>query len=360
MNIFAEQPLLPTVWFVFIGIFWIGYLILDGFDLGVGMMMSRIFSRDEKERRLLLNTIGPVWDGNEVWLITAGAATFAAFPLWYASLFSALYIPLTLILVALIVRVVAIDYRGKKADPGWIRLWNRGIAASSFGIAFLIGALLGVTSTGMPINAAGNVESAFAWAANPFTYIGGVAIVLFSYIQGLAFVALKTEGEVRRRARRRLVAHLPWAVLPCVVWVIAMQFKGASAGVLSGVLMVAAVLAIVTAFLAVRREREGIAFTGTSLFVAFGALSIFTALFPNVFPSTLDAANSLTVANAASSPYTLKIMTWMTVIMLPLIIGYQAWSYKQFARRLSVEHLPEAHDPAELARAVRGGSRRSN
>lgn len=207
-NIFAGQPLLPTIWFVAIGIFWIGYLILDSFDLGVGMLMS-IFAKNEKERRLLLNTIGPVWDGNEVWIVTGGAATFAAFPLWYASLFSALYIPLTLALLALIFRVVAIEYRGKKNDERWIRGWTITLSLSSFFIALLVGALLALTSIGLPINANGDrVGGAFAWASWP-VLLGGLSLVGFALVQGLAFVALKTDGDIRHRARTALVRWLP-------------------------------------------------------------------------------------------------------------------------------------------------------
>ena len=207
-NIFAGQPLLPTIWFVAIGIFWIGYLILDSFDLGVGMLMS-IFAKNEKERRLLLNTIGPVWDGNEVWLVTGGAATFAAFPLWYASLFSALYIPLTLALLALIFRVVAIEYRGKKNDERWIRGWTIALSLSSFFIALLVGALLALTSIGLPINANGDrVGGAFAWASWP-VLLGGLSLVGFALVQGLAFVALKTDGDIRHRARTIVLTHFP-------------------------------------------------------------------------------------------------------------------------------------------------------
>ena len=172
-NIFAGQPTLPTIWFVVVGVFWIGYLILDSFDLGVGMLMSRFFAKNEQERRLLLNTIGPVWDGNEVWVVTGGAATFAAFPLWYASLFSALYVPLTLALLALIFRAVAIEYRGKKNDERWINGWNTAISVSSFFIALLVGALLALTSIGLPINSNGDrVGGAFAWASWP-VLLGG-------------------------------------------------------------------------------------------------------------------------------------------------------------------------------------------
>lgn len=343
MNIFLDQPALPTFWFLLIGVLFIGYLILDGFDLGVGMMMSKVFARNEKERRLLLNTIGPVWDGNEVWLITAGAGIFAAFPFWYASLFSALYIPLTLILVALILRVVAIDYRGKRSDAQWVNTWNTILALSSFFIAFFIGALLAITTTGLPLNERGNVTSVFAWVLNPWTYVGALAIVGFSYVQGLAFVALKTDGEVRHRARKSLVRLLPVAALPAVAWVLWLQFDGPSAGILTYALTVLAVFAVVLAFVSAKGGREGWAFIGTSLFIALGVLAIFLALYPHVLPSTLDTANTLTIENASSSPYTLRIMSWAGCIMLPIVILYQSWTYYQFRQRLSVHNIPEAH-----------------
>lgn len=348
MELFADQPLLNTIWFLFIGIFFIGYLILDGFDLGVGMMMSKLFAKNEKERRLLLNTIGPVWDGNEVWLVTAGAGLFAAFPLWYASLFSGMYIPLTLMLVALIFRVVAIDYRGKANSPRWTGSWNMAINIASFSIPFFVGALLGATSTGLPINHNGDVVGAFAWAANPFTYIAGLGIMGFSYAQGLAFVALKTEGDVRERARRQLTMLMPVLLIPLLIWVLNLQLV--SGNMLSWSCVAVAGMAMVWAYLSNLAGREGQTFSGLSIFMGTGALAIFLAMFPNVFPSTLDAAYSLTVTNASSSPYTLTFMTWIAGFSLPLIMIYQGWSYYQFRQRLKVENIPDLHDADELAK----------
>ena len=223
-NIFAGQPGLPTLWFVAIGVFLIMYMILDGFDLGVGMLMGSKFTKNEKERRLLLNIIGPVWDGNEVWIVSGGAAIFAAFPIWYAALFSALYIPLTLALVFLILRVVAIEYRGKKNDEKWIRNWNIALSVSSFFIALLVGALLGLTSMGLPINENGDrVGGAFAWVSLP-VLLGGLGFVGFALVQGLAFIALKTDGDIRDRARNTLVRWAPVLLLPIVAWVLTLDF----------------------------------------------------------------------------------------------------------------------------------------
>ena len=346
-NIFAGQPDLPTIWFVAIGVFFIMYLILDGFDLGVGMLMGSKFTKNEKERRLLLNIIGPVWDGNEVWIVSGGAALFAAFPIWYAALFSALYIPLTLALVFLILRVVAIEYRGKKNDEKWIRNWNIALSLSSFFIALLVGALLGLTSLGLPINANGDrVGGAFAWISLP-VLLGGLGFVGFALVQGLAFVALKTDGEIRDRARTLLVRWSPLLLLPIVAWVLTLDFTTGNG--ISWLCTILAVVAVVIAWASAKGGREGRAFAGLSVFVAFGALAIFTAMYPNVLPSTLDPAYSLTIANASSSEYTLGVMTFVTCLGLPVVFVYQAWTYWVFRKRLHVDHIPDAHDATELA-----------
>ena len=315
-NIFAGQPGLPTLWFVAIGVFLIMYLILDGFDLGVGMLMGSKFTKNEKERRLLLNTIGPVWDGNEVWIVSGGAAIFAAFPIWYAALFSALYIPLTLALVFLILRVVAIEYRGKKNDEKWIRNWNIALSVSSFFIALLVGALLGLTSMGLPINENGDrVGGAFAWVSLP-VLLGGLGFVGFALVQGLAFIALKTDGDIRDRARNTLVRWSPVLLLPIVAWVLALDFTTGNG--ISWLCTILAVVAVLIAWISAKGGREGRAFAGLSVFLAFGALAIFTAMYPNVLPSTLDPAYSLTIANASSSEYTLGVMTFVTCMGLPV------------------------------------------
>ena len=346
-NIFAGQPGLPTLWFAAIGVFFIMYLILDGFDLGVGMLMGSKFTKNEKERRLLLNTIGPVWDGNEVWLVSGGAALFAAFPIWYAALFSALYIPLTLALVFLILRVVAIEYRGKKNDEKWIRNWNIALSVSSFFIALLVGALLGLTSMGLPINDNGDrVGGAFAWVSLP-VLLGGLGFVGFSLVQGLAFIALKTDGDIRDRARNTLVRWSPVLLLPIVAWVLALDFTTGNG--ISWLCTILAVVAVLIAWVSAKGGREGRAFAGLSVFLAFGALAIFTAMYPNVLPSTLDPAYSLTVANASSSEYTLGVMTFVTCLSLPVVFVYQAWTYWVFRKRLHVDHIPETHDATELA-----------
>lgn len=349
-DLFADQPLLPTIWFAVVGFFWIGYIVLDGFDLGVGMLMSRLFAKNEKERRLLLNTIGPVWDGNEVWLVTAGAATFAAFPLWYASLFSALYIPLTLTLLALIFRAVGIEYRGKKDSARWIAGWNLAISLGSLVIAFMIGALLALTSTGLPLNANGDrVGGAFAWVT-PAVLMGGLAMVGLSLVMGLAFVALKTDGEIRHRARTLLLRLLPLLLLPVTGWVLYLQFTAGKA--LSWAFTAVAAIAAVGAWTLLKAGHEGKGFAALASFTVLGVSAIFLALYPNVLPSTLNEAHHLTISSASSSDYTLTVMSWVAIFGVPILLIYQSWTYWVFRQRLTVDYIPTAHDVTELARRI--------
>ncbi len=342
------MELLPTIWFIAIAALWIGYLLLEGFDLGVGMLMLTS-TRDERERRVLLNTIGPVWDGNEVWLITAGAATFAAFPLWYASLFSSLYIPLTLVLLGLIFRAVAIEYRGKGASDVWRHWWDRAIGIGSFVVAFGIGAALALTTTGLPINANGDREGgAFAWLTG-YAILGGLAVIGFCLVHASAFIGLKTDGAPRARARNFLVRWGPVALLPLVAWVIAIQLQ--SGKPYTWAIVVVAVIAVVFGWISARAGREGRAFIGIAAFLLAGAASIFAAVYPIVLPSTLDPAFNLTISNASSGDYTLAVMSVVTAFGLPLVLVYQGWTYWVFRQRLSVEHIPEAH---EVEAAVAG------
>jgi len=339
---------LPVVWFIAIAVLWVGFLLLEGFDLGVGMLQL-FSSKDEGERRTMINTIGPVWDGNEVWLITAGAALFAAFPLWYASLFSALYIPLTITLLALIFRAVAMEYRGKVHSDRWRAFWSRALGWGSLVVAFCIGAALAITSTGLPIDANGDrVGHPFVWLTVP-AILGGLGVVGFSLVHGSTFLALKTEGAVRERAARFSATWGPLLLAPCALWALWVQFTHGGT-FLSWALVALAVAGLVFGWVSARARREGFAFLGYSGFVFFGAGSIFAGMFPYVLPSTLDPAHGLTVWNAASGSYTLTVMTVVAAIGLPIVLGYQAWSYWVFRKRLSPGMIPDAHDfiPAVL------------
>lgn len=341
------MDILPTIWFFAIAILWIGYLLLEGFDLGVGMHIL-VRGRTESRKRLMLNTIGPVWDGNEVWLITAGAATFAAFPLWYASLFSTLYVALTIVLLGLIFRAVSIEYRGKVHSVWARRLADLGLGGGSFLAAFGIGAALALTTTGLPIDGNGDrVGGPFVWLT-PEAVLGGLAVVGFCWAHASAFLMLKTDGAVRDGSRRILVRWSPVLLLPIVGWVLLVQLR--TGGAVSWSLTALAVVAAVGFWIAARLGREGRAFAGLAAFLVLGALAIFTAAFPVVLPSSIDAAFDLTIDNAASGQYTLAVMSVVTAFGLPLVLLYQAWSYWVFRRRLSERHIPEAHPVAPAAR----------
>ncbi|MCU1572381.1 MAG: cytochrome oxidase assembly protein [Micrococcaceae bacterium] len=342
----TAAPFLPTLWFVLIAFLWTGYLFLEGFDLGVGMLM-KVFARDNTERRVLLNTVGPVWDGNEVWLITAGAATFAAFPLWYASLFSALYLPLVFVLLGLIFRAVAFEYRGKVDDVRWRARWDWAIALGSFVSAFGVGAALALTTTGLPLNANGDrVGGAFAWF-NGYAVLGGFAVVGFCLLHAAAFLALKSDGTVRHRARVLFVRWLPAGVLPLVAWAVLVVARCGKA--IGWLLLMVAAAALIGAWLQARRGREGLAFAGMGVFLLAGSAASFSSVFPVVLPSTLNSAWDLTVTSASSSSYTLGLMSIVAGVGLPLVLAYQGWTYWVFRQRVSAAHLPAAHDVVPVA-----------
>ncbi|MBO1269378.1 cytochrome d ubiquinol oxidase subunit II [Arthrobacter cavernae] len=345
------MELLPAIWFVAIAVLWTGYLFLEGFDLGVGMLM-KLFARDNTDRRVLLNTIGPVWDGNEVWLLTAAGATFAAFPLWYASLFSALYLPLLCVLVALIFRAVAFEYRGKVDTARWRTVWDWAIAVGSFVAAFGIGAALALTTTGLPLDANGDRSGGpFAWFSG-YALLGGLGVVAFALVHALAFLALKTDGDVRHRARRWFVRLVPVAVLPMLGWMVSVQLLSGKPW--TWALVAAGVLAVSAAWILARKGAEGRSFAALGAFVVCATASIFGAAFPVVIPSTLDAAFNLTISNASSSDYTLGLMSIVAAFGLPLVIAYQAWTYWVFRRRVSAAHIPPAHGflPAIAAKVL--------
>ena len=330
-----------VIWFILIAVLWIGFIILEGFDFGVGIRML-FATRDERERRVMLNTIGPVWDGNEVWLITAGAALFAAFPDWYASLFSVLYVPLTIALVGLIMRAVSIEWRGKVHTARWRGVWTWGIGLGSLIASFCIGALLALTSLGLPIDDNGDrVGGPFVWLGLP-AIVGGLAVVGFSVAHSATFLALKADGSVRERSADFAAKWAPLALLPAAVWAIWVQFEHGG-NPLAWAFVAVAVVGGLFGWLHARRRREGFAFTGYATFGAFGVAAIFAGMFPKVLPSTVDPAFDLTLMNAANSPYTLGVMTTVTAFSLPIILGYQAWSYWIFRKRVTPGMIPEAH-----------------
>ena len=333
---------LETVWFCVVSVFWLGYLFLEGFDFGVGMLLP-VLGRDNTERRVMVNTIGPVWDGNEVWLIVAGGAMFAAFPGWYAGLFSAAYLPLLLVLLALIGRGVAFEYRGKVDSERWRRVWDRVIVLGSWVPALGVGLILATTVLGLPLDAHGNrVGSAFA-AIRWDTLLGALAVAAFSLTHGAAFLALKTTGDLRERARHLAIRALPVAMVPIVAFLAVVQWREGTLWTLLafGVSAVAAVVA----WFRLRADRDGQAFAALGVVIAGAAVTLFGSLFPAVLPSTLDPANTLTIAGTASSPYTLTVMTWVAVFGAPAVLVYQGWTYWVFRKRIGTQHIPAVHAP---------------
>jgi cytochrome d ubiquinol oxidase subunit II len=324
---------LTTVWFALIAILWIGYFVLEGFDFGVGILLP-ILGRTEPERRQMLRTIGPVWDGNEVWVLVAGGATFAAFPEWYATLFSGFYLALFLILVALIVRGVAIEYRNKRGDAGWRRRWDLAIAFGSFLPALLWGVAFGNIVAGVPIDANKEFTGNLLTLLNPFALLGGLTTLLLFVTHGLMFLALKTDGDVRARANALV---LPVGLVTAVVAVAFLLWANAIRGdAISTAIAVVAAVVFLGALLANRMRREGWAFVGSMVTIGLAVVSLFWALFPDVMPSSTNPAYSLTTTNAASTEYTLTIMTVVAIIFVPLVLGYQLWTYWVFRRRVTL------------------------
>ncbi|AIA04757.1 cytochrome d ubiquinol oxidase subunit II [Streptomyces noursei] len=331
---------LHDIWFVIIAFLWTGYFFLEGFDFGIGVL-TKLLARDRSERRVLINTIGPVWDGNEVWLLSAGGATFAAFPDWYATLFSGFYLPLLLILVCLIVRGVAFEYRAKRPEEYWQRNWEHAIFWTSLLPAVLWGVAFGNIVHGVKIDAHKEYVGGLLDLLNPYAILGGlVTLTLFTF-HGAVFASLKTVGDIRERSRRMAgVLGLITAVLAIgfLAWTQADRGNGSSL-----VAMVVAVVALVAALGANKLGREGWAFAFSGITIAAAVAMLFLTLFPNVMPSTLNESWSLTVSNASSSPYTLKIMTWCAGIAAPLVMLYQGWTYWVFRKRIGTQHIAEAH-----------------
>ncbi|MFF5518511.1 cytochrome d ubiquinol oxidase subunit II [Streptomyces coeruleorubidus] len=329
---------LHDVWFVLIAVLWTGYFFLEGFDFGVGVL-TKLLARNRPEKRVLINTIGPVWDGNEVWLLSAGGATFAAFPEWYATLFSGFYLPLLLILVCLIVRGVAFEYRVKRPEEHWQRNWETAIFWTSLIPAFLWGVAFGNIVQGVKIDQDFNYAGGVLDLLNPYALLGGlVTLALFTF-HGTVFVGLKTVGEIRERARKLALRVGPVTALLALAFLLWTQSdRGDGASLVA---VIAAVASLVVALVAARAGREGWAFALSGLTIVATVAMLFLTLFPNVMPSTLNPDWSLTVTNASSSPYTLKIMTWCAAIATPVVMVYQGWTYWVFRKRIGTQHIAE-------------------
>ncbi len=335
---------LTTVWFVLIAVLWVGYFVLEGFDFGVGMLLP-VIGRTEAERRAMITSIGPVWDGNEVWVLVAGGATFAAFPEWYATLFSGVYLPLVLLLVGLILRGVAFEYRSKRSDATWRGRWDAAIVFGSAVPALLWGVAFANIVRGVPLEEVdGNIEYAggFFNLLNPFALLGGLTFVTIFLTHGAIFLSLKTHGSIRNSAHRVGNGMGVVAAVLAVAFLLTAQLAYSDKAVTWIPVLVAALSWVVA--LAMHRARsEGWAFLFSALTIALATVALFWMLYPNVMPNVDAAGPSLTVDNASSTDYTLTIMTWVAVIFTPLVVAYQAWTYWVFRKRISADDIVDPH-----------------
>ncbi len=351
LTLMHTQPTgLQMMWFLLSAVLWLGYFFLEGFDYGVGMLLP-VLGRNEDDRRVMINTIGPLWDGNEVWLITAGGAMFAAFPGWYASLFSGLYLPLFLVLVGLILRGVAFEYRAKRDDLRWKAAFDWCATIGSFLPALVFGIGFANFVKGIKVGSDVLVAQGFWSLFNPFGLLGGVLFVVLFLAHGAVFIALKTRGDVRHNAnsfatKAQLAAAALMAVF--VVWQNLAwpagdsSWLGSAATLICWVTGLLAVACLVTSWLMATKERDGMAFLFTGLAIVFLVVDIFVKMYGNLGFISLDPAHPLDMTTASSSPYTLKIMTIAACTAVPVVLGYQAWSYWVFRRRLSTKNLPLA------------------
>ncbi|BEL07305.1 cytochrome d ubiquinol oxidase subunit II [Actinoplanes sichuanensis] len=328
---------LTTVWFILIGVLWAGYFLLEGFDFGVGILLP-VLGRDDRSRRLAINTIGPVWDANEVWVLVAGGATFAAFPEWYATLFSGFFLPLLLILVALIVRGLAFEYRGKRPSAAWKRGWDLAIFWGSLIPAILWGVAFANILRGVPIDSSHEYVGGFVNLLNPYALLGGLTTLALFTLHGAVFLALKTDGPMRTEAGR-LAERLSLVAVPVaaafLIWTGIDNLDGFGIA-----LSVSAALTLVGSVVLTRARREGWAFASTGATIVLAVAALFVTLFPDVMPSTIDGAYSLTVTNASSTPYTLTVMTWVAAAFTPIVLLYQGWTYWVFRKRLKLSDIP--------------------
>lgn len=333
---------LNELWFLLIAVLFVGFFFLEGFDFGVGMSTT-ILAKNDTERRVLINSIGPFWDANEVWLITAGGAMFAAFPHWYATLFSGFYIPLVFVLLALIGRGVAFEFRGKVASQVWKKTWDVVIFLGSLLPPLLFGVVFACLIQGVPIGEDMNMNAGFFDVVNVYTLLGGITVVVLCLVHGLMFTTLRVLGDLQDRARTMAKKLLiPLAIL-LVGFAVMTYFNTDVFEVRGTILSIVAVVGVIVYFLAayfISRKKDAWAFGMTGAVIAVSVASIFIGLFPRVMISSVSDAFSLTITNAASGHYSLKVMSIVALTLLPFVLGYQVWSYFVFHKRVNAkDHL---------------------
>lgn len=328
---------LNVIWFILITVLYIGFFFLEGFDYGVGIVLPFLGKTDE-ERRRIINTIGPFWDGNEVWLLTAGGATFAAFPHWYATLFSGFYLPLFLILLALIVRGVAFEFRSKDSSPRWRHTWDWMLFAGSFVPALLWGVAFANILRGVPIDQNMQYVGGFFNLLNPYALLGGISSLLLFTLHGTLFLTLKSDTDIAEKARNLSRRLGPATVVSLFLFVIFTYFETdifTREGINPGFSPVTAGLALLLAGWFVHRQMMGWAFVSTGITIVFTTITFFAGMFPRVMISSLNPDWNLTIYNASSSPYTLKVMSIVALIFVPVVLVYQGWTYYIFRKRIT-------------------------
>ncbi len=328
---------LQSLWFVLIAVLYIGYFVLEGFDLGVGILLPFLGTNDTR-RRMIINTVGPHWDGNEVWLITAGGATFAAFPIWYATLFSGFYLPLFLMLLALIGRGVAFEFRGKMENPLWRKIWDWAIFVGSLVPALLWGVAFANFVRGVPIDASLNYVGGFWNLLNWYALLGGLVSLTGFCLHGAVFLTLKTSGSLADDSRKMALRLWLPVVILLVVFSVSSYFTIDilnTLGVNPGIIPIGAVAALLVSGYFIRIQHDGWAFIMTTLAILMSVTTIFIELYPNVLVSSLNPAWSLTITNSSSGPYTLSVMTTVALIFVPLVLLYQGWTYWIFRKRIT-------------------------
>lgn len=330
---------LTVVWFILVAVLFIGFFFLEGFDYGVGILL-RILGRNDIERRMIINTIGPVWDGNEVWMITAGGAMFAAFPHVYATMFSGFYLALFLMLVALILRGVAFEFRSKDESPVWRNAWDWCIFFGSAVPALLWGVAVTNLIKGVPIDAKMIYVGSFFDLLSPYTLAGGIAFLLVFTYHGAAYLTLKIEGELVERARSAALTVGIGTAVACLT-LVGLTYTNTDlfTSLGAGISLWTAVIAFVASYMMMRARSFGMAFIMSSLAIVFTTVAFFWGLFPRLMVSSLNPAWSLTITNASSSPYTLKIMTIAALVLVPVVLAYQGWTYWVFRKRVSPKNL---------------------
>lgn len=334
-----SHEFLQTTWFVLIATLWIGFFFLEGFDFGVGMLLPFLGKKDE-ERRAIINTIGPVWDANEVWLVTVITAMFAAFPQWYATMFSGFYLAMFLIIVGLVIRGISFEYRSKDANPAWRHRFDWMIALGSFLNSFLFGVIFSNLISGVPIDQNMTYTGNFFTLLNPYGLIGGLTMVSVFLLHGANFLTLKLEDSLRERARSAGKTLFVAAAIMVVTLAIATYIYTditTKVGVNPGILPVASVAVLIVTIYFIDRKMEGWAFVMTGLHIILTQVAFFLLMFPRLMVSSTDPAWSLTIYNASSSPYSLTVMSIISLIFLPVIIAYEGWSYYIFRKRVRAE-----------------------